>query len=340
MHHNENPFAPKNDTPTNVLMFENPSEVFDNILTTNPEILKLPEDCRFCKISLTDNKQEIIDFINRNHGNGVWKLNITAKDLDYLTEVGNAAFYGIRWRGLLIALASMELFNIKAFDSKYKAAFVDFSTVHPKFRKTGIYNILLMKIIRESITHDCVIGFFCGHTKIDCKPYAVKPSYIYPLSDIPYNCNLTEKRANAPFRIHKQTLKQPTLDDLRQLNDNPAFDVHIIYSDDILSMMLKYYRIYTNGQSVLCYVPIVMMINNITVKYAVLFNWVNINCNIFKESVEELRKEGFDAISFTSEGELKELLLNIPFEKKEDVYFYTMNILPKARKGRINLTVR
>ena len=75
-------------------------------------------------------------------------------------------------------------------------------------------------------------------------------------------------------------------------------------------------------------------------KYAVLTNWVNISSGLFKEAAEELRKDGFDAITFTNEGELKELTLNIPFEKKEDVYYYTMNILPKTRRGRINLTVR
>lgn len=340
MHYNCNPFAPQDDTPVNVLMNPDPAATTKQALTIKPDLFTLPDDCTFGEVLIVDNRREIMEFINRNHGKDTWSRHVSDDEMDYLTEANNVSFYGIRWKGMLVSLMSMELFDVVVYDKTYKAAFVDYDTVHPKFRKTGIHNLMMAFAYQETINRGCVMEFFTGHTKIDCKACMIKPSYLYPLSSTPYACSLTKNQSTVPFKVHKQTLKKVTADDVKLLNVKKEFDVYLTYDDTMISAMLKHYKIYTNGKCVLCFVPATYTVNNITVKYAVLVDWVNLSCAVFKEAVEELRNDGFDTISFTNEGELKELTMNIPFEKKNDVYYYTMNILPKSRKGRINLTVR
>lgn len=340
MHYIENPFAPQIDTPPNTLMHENPSAVLEKAININPSFIALPEGCTFVEISLKDDRDELITFINRNHGNATWKHCVTDDAIDYLIAAGNARFYGIRWNGLLIACMSMEIFNINIYDKTYRTAFVDYDTIHPLFRRKGIHNVMTFMIYQETVKHDCIMEFFMGHTKLSFKPCAVKPSYAYSLTNIPYTCGLMDTPSRQPFTIQNRSIRDPTVEDLRRLNDRKDFDVYLTYDDTTLLAMLRYYKIYTNGTSLLCFVPVTNNINNITVKYAILRDWVDISYEFFKECAEELRKDGFDLISFTNDGELKELTLNIPFEKKEEVYYYTMNILPKTKKGRINLTVR
>ena len=340
MHYNDSPFAPKIDTTPNVLMHDNPFAVIEYEINANPSIIELPEGCTFVEISLKDNREELISFINRNHGNDTWKRCVTGEEINYLIDAGNAKFYGIRWNELLVACMSMEIFNVKIYDKTYRTAFVDYDTIHPRFRRKGMHNIIISMIYQETTKHGCIIGFFTGHTKLSFKPCAVKPTYAYSLTNIPYTSGLMDTLPRQPFTIRNKNIRTPTLEDLKRFNNRKDFDVYLTYDDTLLSAMLKYYKIYTNGKSLLCFVPVTNIINNITVKCVILRDWVNISCELFKEAVEELRKDGFDLISFTNDGELRELLLNIPFEKKEDVYYYTMNILPKTKKGRINLTVR
>ena len=340
MHYNDNPFAPRIDTPPNVLIYDNPSAVIEYTINANPSIVALPEGCTFAEISLKDNREELMTFINRNHGNDTWKHYVTNDEIDYLIDADNARFYGVRWNGMLIACISMEIFNVKIHDKIYRTAFVDYGTIHPRFRKKGLYNIMTAIIYQKAVKHGCTIEFFTGHTTLSFKPCIVKPSYAYSLTNMPYTSGLMDTPPRPPFTIRNSSIRTPTLEDLKRLNDRKEFDVYLTYDGVILSAMLKYYKIYTNGKSLLCFVPVTNLINSISVKCALLRDWVNISCDFFKEAVEELRKDGFDLISFTSDGELKELTLNIPFEKKEDVYHYTMNILPKTKKGRINLSVR
>ena len=340
MHYNDNPFAPQIDTPPNVLIHDNPSAVIEYAINANPSIVVLPEGCTFGEISLKDNREELINFINRNHGNDTWKHCVTNDEIDYLIEANNARFYGVRWNGLLVACMSMEIFNVKIYDKTYRSAFVDYGTIHPRFRKKGLYNVMTSIIYQETVKHGCIIEFFTGHTKLSFKPCVVKPSYAYSLTNMPYTSGLMDTPSRPTFTIRNKSIKTPTIEDLKRFNDRKDFDVYLTYDDILLSAMLKYYKIYTNGKSLLCFVPVTNIINNFTVKCAILRDWVNVSCEFFKECAEELRKDGFDLISFTNDGELKELTLNIPFEKKEDVYYYTMNILPKTKKGRINLTVR
>ena len=321
-------------------MHDNPSAVLEKAISINPNFIALPEGCTFVEISLENNRDELINFINRNHGNDNWKHRITENSIDYLIAAGNARFYGIRWNGMLVACMSMEIFNVNIYDKAYRTAFVDYDTIHPLFRKKGIHNVMTFKIYQETVKYGCIMEFFTGHTKLSFKPCVVKPSYAYSLTNIPYTCNLLNTLPRQPFTVRNRTIRTPTVDDLKRLNNRKNFDVYLTYDDAVLTAMLKYYKIYTNGKSLLCFVPVMNIINNITVKYAILRDWVDISCEFFKEAVEELRKDGFDLISFTNDGELKELTLNIPFEKKEDVYYYTMNILPKTKRGRINLTVR
>lgn len=340
MHFNSNPFAPQYNTPVNVLMHHDQATTLQDALVLTPEILTLPEGCSFCEVSLIDNRREIMEFINRNHGKDTWRRYVSDSEMDYLTEAGNVSFYGIRWKGMLVSLMSMELFTVVVYDKTYKAAFVDYDTVHPKFRKTGIHNIMMTLAYQKTIEHGCVMEFFTGHTKLDCKPCMVKPSYLYPLTSTPYVCHLTRNQAMIPFKINKRTLRTVTVDDIKRLNSKKEFDVYLTYDDTMIAAMLKHYKIYTDGECVLCFVPATYTVNNIMVKYAVLIDWINLSVSVFNEAVEELRKDGFDTISFTNEGELKDIVANIPFEKKSEVYYYTLNILPKTRRGRINLTVR
>ncbi len=340
MHYSGNPFAPQKDTPVNVLMHENPSAVLEEAVAFNPSFIELPEGCTFVEISLKDNKDELINFINRNHGNDTWKRCVTREEMDYLIAAGNVKFYGIRWNGMLVACMSMEIFNVKIYNNTYRTAYVDYDTIHPRFRGKGIHNVMTFMIYQETVKNDCVIEFFTGHTKLSFKPCVVKPSYAYSLTNIPYTSGLMDTPSRQPFTVRNRSIRTPTVEDLKLLNNRKDFDVYLTYDEPLLSAMLKYYKIYTNGKSLLCFVPVTNIINNISVKCALLCDWTEISCEFFKEAVEELRKDGFDLISFTSDGELKELTLNIPFEKKEDVYHYTMNILPKTKKGRINLSVR
>jgi hypothetical protein len=339
MHYNINPFAPRDDSPVNVLLYENPLELTERVIESNPIIAKLPDNCEFVELSPSSNRKELMDFINRNHGTGCWKRHVTEAEMDYLIDLGNLTFYGIRWNGLIVACASMEAFDINFHGKLYKTAYVDYHTVHPRFRKNGLYNIMTTLLFREVVKSGCVIELFTGHTKLDFKACAVKPSYAYGITNIPYTCGLVSSPPAKPFNIRVRTLKEPTMDDLRKLNNRTDFDVYVTYDDKRLNAMLKFYKIFTDGKTLLCFLPIMKMVNNITIKAAILIDWVNINANVFKEAVEELRKDGFDLISFTNDGELKELTSNIQVEKKEDAYYYTMNILPKTRKGRLNLTI-
>lgn len=340
MHFSGNPFAPRIDTPVNTLIHENPSEILDQAVKYDPSFIELPEGCNFVELSLKENRKELMEFINRNHGVSIWKRHLTEEEMDCLIDAGNVTFYGVRWNGLLIACASMEIFDIKVYDKTYKAAYLDYVTIHPKFRNKGVCNVFTFMVYQETVKHGCIMEFFTGHTKINVKPCAAKPSYAYALTRSVYMCGLTENSPHKPFTIRNRTIRNATIEDLKILNKNKEFDVHLTYNDTMLSAMLKYYKVYTNGTSLLCFVPGINILNNIQIKHALLSDWVNITSEFFKEAIEELRKDGFDLISITSEGELKDLTLNIPFEKKEDIYHYTLNILPKTKKGKLNLMVR
>ena len=340
MHFNCNPFVPQDDTQVNELMHLDQISTIQSALTSNPNLLTLPEGCSFGEVSLIDNRREIAEFINRNHGKAAWRRCINDDELDYLTNANNVSFWGIRWKGVLVHIMSMELFDVVVYDKTYKAAYIDYNTIHPKFRKTGMHNIMTALVYQEAVKRGCVMEFFTTHTKLDCKECTVKPSYIYPLTSVPYACRLTMNQPRDPFKINKRTLREIAADDVKRLNNKKEFDVCLKYNDTMIDAMLRFYKIYTDGKCVLCFVPATSTINNITVRYAILVDWVNLSVGVFKEAVEELRNDGFDTISFTNEGELKDLLMNIPFEKKSDVYYYTLNILPKTRKGRNNLTVR
>ena len=340
MHYNVNPFAPRDESPVNVLLHDEPMKTFNDIVDSGALKTELPAHCMFTELSTIDNRQEIIEFVKRNHGTNTWKRIISDNEMDHLTDACNVSFYGIRWNGILVSLMSLEIFNTVVHGSTYKAAFIDYDTVHPKFRKTGLHNIMMGLGYQETIKRGCMIEFYTGHTKIDFKPCAVKPSFIYPLTSTPYLCGLSRNQPRPPFMIREKKLKTVTIDELRLLNNKAEFDVYLTYDAALLNSMMKHYKIYTDGKCVLCFFPATYMVNNIIVKYAVLVDWTNLSCSVFKEAIEELRSAGFDTISFTNDGELKDLIMNIPFEKKDDVYYWTMNILPKTRKGRINLTVR
>ena len=340
MHFNTVPFSPHDDSPVNVLLHDEPMKTFKDNVNSGVIKIELPEHCTFNELSIINDRQEIMNFGNRHHCDSIWKRIITDDEMDHLTDAGNASFYGIRWKGMLISLMSLEKFNVMIHGSSYIAAFIDYSTVHPKFRKTGLHNTMIALIYLESIKHGCSFLFFTGDTKLNFKPCAVKPLYIYPLTSILQMCGISSNQPNKPFTIRRRTIRTATLDELKMLNHKKEFDVYLTYDDQLLCSMLKHYYIYTDGKCVLCFVPDISNINNVAIKQALLVDWTNLSCPVFKEAVEELRSAGFDAVSFTNDGELKDLMMNIPFEKKNDAYYWTMNILPKTRKGRINLTVR
>lgn len=340
MHFNTSPFSPHDDSPVNVLLHDEPIKAFKDSIDSGVIKIKLPEHCTYGEVSIIDDRQKIMDFINRHHGDSIWKRIITDDEMDHLTDAGNVSFYGIRWNGMLISLMSLEIFNVMIHGSSYRTAFIEHSTVHPKFRKTGLHNTMMALIWLETINHDCAFLFFTGDIKLNFKPCAVKPIYLYPLTSALQMCGVSEIPPKKPFTIRRRTIRTPTIEELKMLNHKKEFDVYLTYDDRLLRSMLKHYYVYTNGRCVLCFVPSMDIFDNVTVKEILLVDWINFSCSLFKEAVEELRSAGFDVILVINDGELKDLIMNIPFEKKNDVYYWTMNILPKTHKGRINLTVR
>lgn len=338
MHYSENPFMPRPDSVPNQLIHKHPKEFLEKVLISGKVDMTLPPDCTFEEIPLDACRKEIIEFINRHHASGDWRTNMTDNDIDYYITAGNVKMYGIRWKGMLIAIQSMVPFDVKCFDNTYKSIYTNYLTVHPKFRKTGLNNLLLANIFIEAVRQGYEFEFYSIHADLDCARFMIHNVYNMSLSNAAYMSCVTRKPPSKPTEIKNRTIRDATIEDLRKLNHKDHLDIYLTYTDDQLKAIQKHHLAFTNGDCVLYFFPSMKIYNNIVIKSVLLLDWVNMDISFFREAIEELRSRGHDMLVVTSNGGLKDVITTFDMDKNGDIKFYSANMLPKAPKGRINLS--
>lgn len=331
---------PQEDTIPNKLIIEEPLKMVEQLKKENRVNLTLPPDCDFMELSFTDNRAELQKFIEMHYGNKTWKVLLLDRDIDKLIAQKNAHVFAIRWRSMIIAIQTLEIFDVQIYDSIKRGGYTDYLLIHPKFRNKGLNNVLTAMVFIESVKLGCDFNFYNTHVDLGCKSYLSRPMYEFPLTNIPLLAGIARKDASHPFKILNHTLRKATIDEMRKFNE-VNHKIHILFSEDNLKAFDKYDRTYTNGHTILRFVELVSNLENMNIRSALLVNWINVNDKaFFKEVIEELRKDGFDTVSFASDGTLGEIISYFGFDKNLPMRQYSVNILPKAPKGEIGLMVR
>ena len=339
IHHRDAPWFPSIDSKTDQLLC-------DDLYTTMNDYIKdnginiLPDEYSIQLLSLKEDRSKICDFISKFYGNDKWKLEIDQSEFEFMDMSNNTHFLGFTWRGLLIAMISIETFNVLYNDVLYKVGYGDHLIVHPKFRSTGLSNIVITNAIMEAAKMGCQFDIFTTHTPLNVKSTLVKRLYNLALTDAPLlsiDRSLNKYKA-IPIKTH--TLIEPTLEHVKRFNELD-YKMRFIYTDDQLNAMLKHEHIYTDGSSVLRFNTITNVADGIRNKTALLQDYVNVN-NIafFNEVLTDLRAKGFDMVTLFNDRTMDPIVNKFGFKKNSDMKIYTVNLLPKLKPNEIHVNVR
>ena len=339
IHHKDAPWFPSDDSVTDQLLCSDLySSIIDYAKINNINLL--PDEYSIIRLSLKEDRSKICDFIARFYGNDKWKLEIDQSEFDFMDASNNAQFLGFTWRGLLIAIISVETFNILYNGTLYKTCYGDHFIVHPKFRSTGLSNIVITNAIMETAKTGCRFHFFTTHTPLNIKSSLVKRLYNLALTDVPL---LSLDRSMTNYKalpIKRQTMIEPKLDHVKQFNEMD-YKMRLIYTDDQLNAMLKYEYIFTDGSSVLRFNTITNVAEGMRIKTAVLQDYVKINnVQFFNEVLTDLRAKGFDRVTVFNDRTMDSIINKFGFKKNSEMKIYISNFLPKIRSNEIHINVR
>lgn len=154
-----NPFMPKADDQKNTILFDDLVAEFNKVFNDPKQCRNsLPKDYTFLELDLETNGQDVLRFINTyyyNTGNEASKTEYFDTIIDFLRDMKNAHAYVIKYKSTIIATQIIEVINIKHDDETFRGAHADFAIVHPKFRKTFLWNVLTAMVYGETAKMGC-----------------------------------------------------------------------------------------------------------------------------------------------------------------------------------------
>ena len=339
IHHRDAPWFPSDDSATDRLLCDDLYNAINGYAKDN-NINLLPDEYSIVHLSLKEDRSKICSFIARFYGNDKWKLEIDQSEFEFMDASNNTRFLGFTWRGLLIAMISIETFNVSYNGVLYKVGYGDHLIVHPKFRSTGLSNIVITNAIMEAARLGCQFDIFTTHTPLNVKSSLVKRLYNLALTDAP---SLSIDRSLNKYKalpIKAQTLIEPTLAHVKRFNELD-YKMRFVYTDDQLNAMLKHEHIYTNGSTVLRFNTITNVADGIRIKTAVLQDYININNTaFFNEVLADLTSKGFDMVTLFNDRTMDQIINKFGFKKNSDMKIYTVNLLPKLKPNELHINVR
>ena len=339
IHHKDAPWFPSTDSDTDQLLCDDLYVTMSEYVKDN-DINLLPEEYSIQWLSLNEDRSKICGFIAKFYGNDEWKVEIDQCEFDFMDASNNAKFLGFTWRGLLIAMISIETFNVSYNNVLYKVGYGDHLIVHPKFRSTGLSNIVITNAVMEAAKMGCQFDIFTTHTPLTVKSSLVKRLYNLALTDVPLisiDRSLNKYKAQ-PIKI--RTLIEPTLEHVKRFNEMD-YKMRFVYTEDQLNAMLKHELIYTNGSTVLRFNTISNISSGIHIKTAILQDYVNINnASFFNEVLTDLRTKGFDMVTVFNDRTMDQIINKFGFKKNSEMKIYTVNLLPKLKPSEIHVNVR
>ena len=184
IHHKDAPWFPSDDSPVNVLFSDDLCKTIDDYIKDN-NINILPEEYSMKLLSLTEDREKISDFIRKFYGNDKWRLEIDPSEFDFMNDSNNTRFLGFTWKGLLVAMISIELFIVEFNYKQYKVVYGDHLLVHPKFRSTGLCNIVITNAMVEAAKMGSQFDIFTTHAQLNVKSNIVKRLYNLALTEAP-----------------------------------------------------------------------------------------------------------------------------------------------------------
>lgn len=339
IHHKDAPWFPSDDSPVNSLFSDDLSKTIDDYIK-DTAINILPEEYSKKWLSLTEDRERIADFINRFYGNDKWRLEIDPSEFDFMIDSNNARFLGFTWRGLLVAMISIETFNVSYNGEIYKVGYGDHLIVHPKFRSTGLTNIIITNAIAEAAKLGTQFDIFTTHAPLKVKTNIIKRLYNLALTEAPRISLNTTLIKYSPHPITTPMKITPTLDHVKRFNEMD-YKMRFIYTDDQLKAMLKHELIYTNGSTVLRFNTIINICDGVRIKTAVLQDYIECNNTaFFNEVLVDLQTKGYDMITLFKDRQLEPIINKFCFTKNSDMKLYTVNFLPKLKPNEIHVNIR
>lgn len=339
IHHRDAPWFPSDDSPVNVLFSDDLCKTINDYIKDN-NINLLPEEYSMKRLSLTEDRAKIAEFISRFYGNDKWRLEIDRSEFEFMNDSNNTCFLGFTWRGLLVATVSIELFDME-FDGKhYKAFYGDHLLVHPKFRSTGLCNIVITNAIIEGTKMGAQLYIFTTHAPLKIKTNIAKRLYNLALTEAPRISLDPSLIRYFPHPITAPMKITPTLEHVKRFNETD-YKMRFIYNDEQLNAMLKHDLIYTNDSTVLRFNTIINICNGVRIKTAVLQDYINCNNTaFFNEVLVDLQSKGYDMVTLFNDRVLESVISKFHFTKNSEMKLYTVNFLPKLKPNDIHVNVR
>lgn len=336
MHFGNNPFAPKVDTEKNNLMIEGMEDVIKELVVKGDLDTNLPKDCEFCELSLVDDRKDIMRFINSYYfSNPEAKTTFDENVIDFITKTNEAQVFVVKFKGFIIALHIVEHLKVKYNDELINGTHIDFGIVHPKFRKTFLYNKFTAIIYIKVTERGDKIEFWHSQNKLSFPYYISKPMYGLGLTDRPL---LSGYVKNKYISDVEDNLRLPTVEELRVLNQR-NYKIHYIYSDDRLKSLIDHNMCLTDGESIVCYSILYSTYKGVTIKVAVINDTYKFNKNFYKQVFKRFAKEEVDSVHVVLTDQ-DDLISYFPFNKVCDSYYYMMNMFPKVKRNEIMLMFR
>ena len=339
LHYRSNPLIPKDDTPYDTIICKDMYNDFQRYLDEN-NISLCPEGFELKTLSLTEDRDRILSFMNKFYGTDDWFANITADNLQSMEDRGNTHVIAITWKTMLIGVLTIERYDVYYKGETHKMIYGDNLVVHPKFRGKGVSNALLGIGMNKTGELGCDMFMFTSHARLDIKTTLKRSLYMLALTNLPLMANIHTKSAYKSRYPRGNQFIEPTIDHVKRFNDI-RYKIQLLYDDKILQSILKHDIVYTNGDTVLHFVPIINSQKGIQVKTAVLTDYININdVRFFEDVLVDLTDKGFDLITIINDNTMNNILHGFPFEKNSEMYMYTGNIRPKAKPNEIHVVVR
>ena len=339
IHHRDAPWFPSDDSPVNVLFSDDLYRMIDDYAKDN-NINLLPEEYSMKLLSLTEDRAKISEFVSRFYGNGKWRLEIDPSEFEFMDDSNNTHFLGFTWRGLLVAIVSVELFTVEFNGKQYKTIYGDHLLVHPKFRSTGLCNIAITNAIIEGTKMGAQCVIFTTHATLKVKSNIAKRLYNLALTEAP---RMSLDKSLVKYHPHPITTPMkiaPTLEHVKRFSEMD-YKMKFIYTEEQLNAMLKHDLIYTNGTTVLRFNTLINTCDGVRIKTAVLQDYIECNNTaFFNEVLADLQAKGYDMVTLFNDRVLEPIIRKFCFTKNSEMKLYTVNFLPKLKPSEIHVNVR
>lgn len=339
LHFHTNPLIPKEDTPYDTIIYKDMYGAFQKYLNDN-NISLCPEGFELTTLSLSEDRQRIVSFMNMFYGTDKWFSIITADDLQAMEDRGNVYVVAITWRTMLIGMITVEQFNVYYKGETHIMGYGDNFVVHPKFRRKGISNAIIGIAMDKAGQLGCELFMFTTHLKLDINTTLKRPLYTLALSNVPMMTNIHRRSAYKPRYPRGNQFIAPTIDHVKRFNEI-RYQIQLLHDDKMLQSMLKHDMIYTNGDTILRFISMINCQQGIQVKTALLTDYINVNnVRFFEDVIVDLTSKGFDLITVINDNTMNNIIHGFPFDKNSDMQLYTGNIRTKAKPNEIHVVVR